>query len=390
MILTANPAFADLPTTVFEIMSGLARQHEALNLGQGFPDADGPLDVREAAARASLEGPNQYPPMLGLPALRQAVAAHYGRRQGLDIQPQQVIVTAGATEALAACFLALLSPGDEVVLFQPMYDSYAPMVRRAGGVARLVRLEPPSWSLTEAALEAAFTPRTRMVVFNNPLNPAAVVYPVAQLELLAQVCRRFDCLAVCDEVWEHVVFDGLSHIPILSLPGMADRTVKIGSAGKIFALTGWKVGWTVASPELTAIIARAHQYLTFTVASNLQAAIAEGLARTDDYFERAPVEFARSRDRLADGLRAEGFSVLPSQGAYFLNIDLAASGVAMDDRAFCLHAVTKAQVAAIPVSAFYEDEPVTHIMRLCFAKADSTLDLGVERLARARDLALRV
>jgi aspartate/methionine/tyrosine aminotransferase len=390
MILTANPAFADLPTTVFEIMSGLARQHEALNLGQGFPDADGPLDVREAAAWASLEGPNQYPPMLGLPALRQAVAAHYGRRQGLDIQPQQVIVTAGATEALAACFLALLSPGDEVVLFQPMYDSYAPMVRRAGGVARLVRLEPPSWSLTEAALEAAFTPRTRMVVFNNPLNPAAVVYPVAQLELLAQVCRRFDCLAVCDEVWEHVVFDGLSHIPILSLPGMAERTVKIGSAGKIFALTGWKVGWTVASQELTAIIARAHQYLTFTVASNLQAAIAEGLARTDDYFERAPVEFARSRDRLADGLRAEGFSVLPSQGAYFLNVDLAASGVAMDDRAFCLHAVTKAQVAAIPVSAFYEGEPVTHIMRLCFAKADSTLDLGVERLARARDLALRV
>jgi N-succinyldiaminopimelate aminotransferase len=386
MTLHANLLFAGLPTTIFELMSGLARQHGAVNLGQGFPESEGPDDVRAAAAQATLDGPNQYPPMLGTPALRQAVADHYGRVQGLTLTPEQVIVTAGATEALAAAFLALISPGDEVVLFQPLYDSYAPMVRRAGGVPRFVTLQPPEWRITGEALDRVFSPKTRLVVLNTPHNPAAVVSSKAELELLADCCRRFDCIAVCDEVWEHVVFDGRVHTPLMALPGMAERTVKIGSAGKIFSLTGWKVGWTISSPEITVVLARAHQFLTFTVAPNLQAAVAYGLNRPDGALDEMRHDFARSRDRLASGLKDAGFVTLPSAGTYFLNVDLRASGVTLDDRSFCLRAVEEAGVAAIPVSAFYEEAPETGLVRLCFAKRDETLDRGVERLARARRL----
>jgi N-succinyldiaminopimelate aminotransferase len=386
MTLRANPLFAGLPTTIFELMSGLAREHGAVNLGQGFPDSEGPEDVRAAAARATLEGPNQYPPMLGTPALRQAVADHYTRTQGLSLAAEQVVITAGATEALAAAFLALVSPGDEVVLFQPLYDSYAPMVRRAGGVPRFVTLQAPDWRLTEAALDQAFGPNTRLVVFNNPHNPAAVVYPQEDLELLADYCRRYDCIAVCDEVWEEVVFDGRAHLPLMALPGMAERTVKIGSAGKIFSLTGWKVGWLVAAPEIAAVLARAHQFLTFTVAPNLQAAVAYGLNRLGEPLETMRRDFARSRDRLANGLRDIGFVPLPSAGTYFLIVDLRASGIGLDDRSFCLRAVEAAGVAAIPVSAFYEEAPETGLIRLCFAKRDETLDRGLEGLERSRRL----
>jgi aspartate/methionine/tyrosine aminotransferase len=381
-----NPVFAALPTTIFEVMSGLARRHDAINLGQGFPDSLGPEDVRARAAEAILHGSNQYPPMPGAPELRQAVADHYRRFQGLNVSPDDVVVTAGATEALAAAFLSLISPGDEVVLFQPLYDPYAPMVRRAGGVPRLVRLEPPDWALSESALAKAFSPKTRMVVFNNPQNPAAVVYGRDQLELLADFCIRHDAVAVCDEVWEHVVLDGRAHVPLMALPGMAERTVKIGSAGKIFSMTGWKVGWTIAPPELSAAIVRAHQYLTFTIAPNLQWAVAYGLGKDAAYFEAVRCELARSRDRLQAGLQAAGFRTLSSQGTYFLNIDLAASGLALDDRTFCLRAVEEAGVAAIPVSAFYAETPVTSTVRLCFAKRDETLDAGIERLAHARRL----
>jgi N-succinyldiaminopimelate aminotransferase len=386
MPLHANPLYAGLPTTVFEQMSGLARQHQAINLGQGFPEVDGPEDVRAAAATATLEGSNQYPPMLGTPALRQAVAEHYGRNQGLALTPDQVVVTAGATEALAAAFLALISPGDEVVLFQPLYDSYAPMVRRAGGVPRFVTLQAPDWRLSEAALDAVFGPRTRLVVLNTPHNPAAVVFDREQLEMLADYCRRFDCIAVCDEVWEHVVFDGRRHTPLMALPGMAERTVKIGSAGKIFSLTGWKVGWLIAAPEIAAVLARAHQFLTFTVAPNLQAGAAYGLNRPDALLEVMRQDVARSRDRLAEGLNRAGFVALPSGGTYFLNVDLRASGIGLDDRSFCLRAVAEAGVAAIPVSAFYELEAPTHLIRLCFAKTDATLDEALTRLERARRL----
>jgi N-succinyldiaminopimelate aminotransferase len=383
----AHPVFANLPTTVFEEMSGLARELGAINLGQGFPDDPGPLAIRQKAADEVLNGYNQYPPMAGLPGLREAVAEHYRRGQGLDLDwRSEVTITSGATEALAASFLALVRPGDEVVVFQPVYDAYLPLIRRAGGVPKLVRLEPPYWRFDRAMLEAAFTEKTRFVVLNNPINPAGVVLPREDLELLAEFVIAHDAVAICDEVWEQVVFDGARHIPLMSLPNMAERTVKIGSAGKMFGLTGWKVGFLCAAPDLTHALARAHQFLTFTTPPNLQAAVAFGLDDPGDWFSVMPAGLQRSRDRLAAGLTREGFKVLPSQGTYFLNVDLAASGVSEPDRAFALRSVKEAGVAAIPVSALYEQDPVTRILRLCFSKGDSTLDSGVERLARAREL----
>ena len=382
-----HPVFANLATTVFEEMSGLARELGAINLGQGFPDDPGPLAVRRKAAEAVLSGYNQYPPMAGLPELRAAVAGHYGRNQGLDLDwKAEVTITSGATEALAATFLALVKPGDEVVVFQPVYDAYLPLIRRAGGTPRLISLQPPSWRFTREMLEAAFSDKTRFVVLNNPINPAGVVLPREDLALLAEVCIAHDVIAVCDEVWEQVIFDGGTHVPLMALPGMAARTVKIGSAGKMFGLTGWKVGWVCAPPKLSQAIARAHQFLTFTTPPNLQAAVAFGLETPSDWFTTMPADLQRSRDRLAAGLTAEGFKALASQGTYFLNIDLPASGVEEADRAFALRAVREAGVAAIPVSALYEAAPVTTILRLCFSKRDETLDAGVERLAKARDL----
>ena len=384
-VLLVHPVYADLPTTIFEVMSGLARETGAINLGQGFPDEPGPESVRRRAAEEAVNGYNQYPPMRGLPDLRRAAADHYRRFQGLDLDWQtEVTVTSGATEALAAAFLSLISPGDEVVLFQPLYDAYTPMVRRAGGVPRLARLEPPHWRITREMLETAFTPKTRMMVLNNPVNPAAVIFPDEDLALLAEFCVAHDAIAVCDEVWEQIAFDERVFRPLMSFPGMRERTVKIGSAGKMFALTGWKVGFLCAAPDLTKGLAGAHQFLTFTTPPPLQAAVAWGLDNCADWFAAMPGRLQRSRDRLAAGLTREGFKVLPAAGTYFLNVDLAASGIAGDDRAFCLRAVKEHGVAAIPVSAFYEQDAPTHIIRLCFAKQDETLDLGIERLAAAR------
>jgi aspartate/methionine/tyrosine aminotransferase len=383
----ANPIFADLPTTIFEEMSGLSRELGAINLGQGFPDDPGPEAVRARAAQAVMDGYNQYPPMAGLPELRQAVTAHYARSQGLDFDwASEVTITSGATEALAAAFLGLIQLGDEVIVFQPVYDAYPPLIRRAGGTVRLVGLSPPDWRFDRDMLERAIGPRTRFVVLNSPMNPTGVVLPPEDLALLAEICVRHDLIAICDEVWEQVVFQGAVHRPLIGFPGMRERTVKIGSAGKMFGLTGWKVGFLCAAPALTHALARAHQFLTFTTAPNLQTAVAYGLETGADWFATMPRVLARSRDRLAGGLRREGFSVLPSQGTYFLNLDLAASGVAEADRAFALRAVHTAGVASIPVSALYAEQPVTTILRLCFAKQDAVLDEAVVRLARARDL----
>jgi N-succinyldiaminopimelate aminotransferase len=386
----ANQLYETLPTTIFAVMSGLAQELGAINLGQGFPDESGPEPIRRRAAEETLNGYNQYPPMYGLPSLREAVARHYARHQGLDFDwKSEVTITSGATEALADCFLGLLSPGDEAVLFQPMYDSYAPMVRRAGGVPRLVRLTPPEFRLERAALEAAFGPRTKLVVLNNPLNPSATVSREEDLALLAEFCIRHDAVAVCDEVWEHIVFDGRVHRPLIAFPGMRERCVKIGSAGKMFALTGWKVGFLCAAPKLTGVIAKAHQFNTFTTAPNLQAAVAWGLDNSEAWFATMPGDLAASRDRLTEALRREGFAVLPSAGTYFLNVDLAGSGIAEGDVDFAMRAVKDAGIAVIPVSAFYEEAPVTTLVRLCFSKRDATLDEGAKRLAKARELSLR-
>ncbi|MFF8802461.1 MULTISPECIES: aminotransferase [unclassified Methylobacterium] len=376
----AHPVFADLPETVFETMSRLARQHGAINLGQGFPDGQGPDDVRAAAARALESVSNQYPPMMGLPSLRMAVAAHYRAHQGLDLDPErEVMVTSGATEALAGALMALIRPGDEVVLFEPMYDAYLPLVRRAGGVPRFVTLKPPHFRIEEAALAEAFSERTRLVLLNNPLNPSATVFAGADLALVAAFCRRHDAVAVCDEVWEHVIFDRRRHVPLMALPGMRERTVKIGSAGKIFSLTGWKVGFVMAAEPLMRVLARAHQFLTFTTPPNLQEAVAYGLAKDESFFAAMRAGLRRSRDRLARGLSDLGFTVLPSAGTYFLSIDIA--GFGEGDTAFCERMVREHGVAGIPVSAFYERGGVTNLVRLCFAKNDDTLDAAIERLA---------
>ena len=379
-----HPVYRDMPTTIFEHMSARARDSGAINLGQGFPEGAGPREVLAAAADAMLERSSQYPPMPGLPELRAAAAAHYARHQGLDLSPAEVIVTSGATEALAASLLALVRPGDEVLMFAPLYDAYLPLVERAGGVAKVLRLAPPRWALDRAALEAAIGPSTRFLLLNNPLNPAGAVMREEELALLADLCVAHDLIAICDEVWEHMIFDGATHRPLMAFPGMRDRTVKIGSAGKIFSVTGWKVGWMCAAPPLAALLARAHQFLTFTTPPALQWACAQALAWSDGWFERQRASYRASRDRLAAGLGAAGYAVLPSAGTWFLSIDLPASGIALDDRTFCDRIVDEAGVAAIPVSAFYPADPVTHLVRLCFCKSDATLDEAVDRLAAFR------
>jgi N-succinyldiaminopimelate aminotransferase len=385
-----NTLFAGLPTTIFEVMSSLARERQAINLGQGFPDDPGPEDVRRKAADAVLNGYNQYPSMMGLAELREAIATHYARFQNVQLDPvTEVMVTSGATEALAGAILATIEPGDEVVLFQPMYDAYLPLVKRAGGVPKFVTLKPPHWTFSEADLAAAFSPRTRAVLFNNPLNPCGTVFSRDQLDLLARFCVQSGAIAICDEVWEHVIFDGRRHVSMIEIPSMRDRTIKIGSAGKIFSLTGWKVGLVCAAPEILRVIAKAHQFLTFTTPPNLQVAVAYGLGKDDAYFREMRTGFQRSRDRFCDGLRALGFPVLPSEGTYFVNIDIAPLGET-DDVAFCRRLVEDHGVAAIPVSAFYAQDHVRTVVRFCFAKKDSTLDAGLERLAAAaRDRSMR-
>jgi N-succinyldiaminopimelate aminotransferase len=382
-----NPLFSVLPATIFDVMSGLARETGAINLGQGFPEDDGPLDVREAAAAAIVAGPNQYPPMRGLPVLREAVAEHYGRLGGVDLDWRtEVTITSGATEAIAASLLAVVSPGDEVIVFAPMYDAYAPLIRRAGGTPRAVRLSPPTWTATEDEIAAAFSPRTRAVVLNTPLNPTASVFDEAMLGHIAALCVRHDAIAISDEVWEHVVFDGATHRSMLTAPGMRARTIKIGSAGKIFGMTGWKVGFVCAAPALTDAVVKAHQFLTFTTPPHLQSAVAYGLAKGKDHFDAMREGYARSKARLEFGLSAEGFVTLPCAGTYFLNVDLQGSGIAMADADFAVRAVKDAGVAVIPLSAFYEEDAETRFVRLCFAKREETLDRGVQALARARRL----
>ncbi|GAA0772958.1 aminotransferase [Roseibium denhamense] len=376
-----NPVFTGINTTVFETMSRLAMAHGAVNLGQGFPDVDGPEDIRQVAADALMEGPNQYPPMLGLPDLRAAVAEANKRFYGLDIDPNRnVLITSGATEALADSLFALVEPGDEVVLIEPLYDCYLPLVKQAGGVPVTVRVTPPDWQLDEAALRAAFSSKTKAILLNNPMNPTAKVFSDAELGLIAELCRAHDAYAICDEVYEHLVFDGHRHTPLMAFEGMRERTLRIGSAGKTFSLTGWKVGYITGPETMLDAVSKAHQWVTFTTPPNLQKAVAYGLRKEDAYYAGLADELMQKRDRMAAGLQALGFNVLPCSATYFLTCGIDGLGLGATDVEACETLVRDAGVAAVPVSAFYGSDAPTGYVRFCFCKRNEVIDEALTRL----------
>jgi N-succinyldiaminopimelate aminotransferase len=378
-----NAVLGSYGTTVFEVMSRLAIESGSINLGQGFPDDRGPDPVLEQAANFLYDPPNQYPPMLGVPELRRAVAAHGRRFYGLDINWQtETMISTGATEGLAACFFALIEPGDEVVLIEPLYDCYLPIIRRAGGIPKLVTIRPPDWSLDLEALRAAFSDKTKLLLINTPQNPASKVYTREELEAIAGLVKEFDAFAICDEVYEHMAFDGRKHIPLMSMPGMRERTIRIGSAGKTFSLTGWKVGYLTGPEELMRSVAKAHQFLVFTTAPNLQRAVAFGLGQDDAYFNGLNDSMRAKRDRLSESLaKISGFEPAPCQGTYFLFVDIAGTGFDGSDVDFCRHITTDAGVTAVPVSAFYQAGGPETFIRFCFAKQDKVLDDASARLA---------
>jgi N-succinyldiaminopimelate aminotransferase len=370
-------------TSIFTEMTALALRAGAVNLGQGFPDYDAPEPVKAAAARAVRDGHNQYARPYGAPALVGAIAAHQARFQGLDYHPlDEITVTAGATEALLATLLGLLEPGDEAILLEPFYDAYRPDLALAGATWRTVRLQAPGFALDPAALEAAVGPRTRLLLLNSPHNPTGKVFSAAELETIADLCRRHDLTAVTDEVYEHLTFEA-PHRSLAALPGMRERTVAISSGGKTFSCTGWKIGWACAPPHLTAGVRAVHQFATFTSGTPFQQAIAEALGGADEVYAELADGLRRRRDLLCAGLAAAGLAVLPAPATYFALVDLGPGG---DDLAFCRALPERCGVAAIPVSAFYgEVEPVRRYVRFAFCKREETLAEGVRRLARLRD-----
>ena len=375
-----NPVFADLPVSIFETMTREANARGAINMGQGFPETDGFPEVREAAARALMDQSNQYAPMRGLPVLRQAVADFYQRRQGLKLDPDtEVLITSGATEALCATLFSMITPGDEVVVFEPMYDAYIPLIRRAGGIPRIVQLNPPHWQFSDTDLQAVFTCRTRLVLITTPNNPTTHCFTPEQLTLLGQYCERFQACVVSDEVWEQVVFDR-HHVSVLHIPGLASRSIKIGSAGKIFSLTGWKVGFVVAEKALIDQVARAHQYITFATPPALQHAVAFGLQLSQARFDAARAELKSQRDYLVGLLTHGGIKILPAEGTYFLNIDLRASGIDGSGLDVAYDLVRHHGLATIPLQAFCATQRDLPILRLCFAKSHDNLGKGAAAL----------
>lgn len=380
----SSDVLGEFGTTIFEVMSKLAIEHEAINLGQGFPDEDGPADILAKAAEAVKEGPNQYPPMMGLPELRVAVADHDFRFYGISSNWQtDTLVTSGATEAIAASLFGLINPGDEVVLFEPLYDCYLPLVKLAGGIPKFVRLDPPHWNLDEGRLNAAFSEKTKLVLLNSPMNPTGKVFNVEELEKIAALVLKYDAYAICDEVYEHIIFGDKKHVSLLTFPEMGERTARIASAGKTFSLTGWKVGYVTASAPMIARIAKAHQFLVFTTPPNLQKGVAYGLNKDNEFFEDLKFSMQSKRDLFRDGLQGLGFSTAQCDGTYFLNADINSIGFDGTDEEFCRLITTEAGVAAVPVSAFYQSEgAMTNFARFCFCKKPEVLEAAIEKLGR--------
>lgn len=378
-------------TTIFAEMSALAAATGAVNLGQGFPDSDGPPEIIEAAVEALRSGQNQYPPLAGIPDLRNAIAEHHARFWNLTFDPDtEVLVTAGATEALAASMLALCEPGDDVIVFDPTYDCYGAAIRMAGGTIKPVVLRPSEngvFRFDPDELRKAFTARTRLVLLNTPHNPTGKVFDHDELALIAELCVEHDVLAITDEVYEHLVFDG-THQQLASFPDMADRTVTVSSGGKTFSFTGWKIGWACGPQPLIDAIRTAKQFLTFVSGAPLQPAIAAALRLGDNYFEGFQSSMLAKRDRLTALLEAAGFDVLTPQGTYFINVDIAAAaervGAPRRSIDFCLDLPGRAGVVGVPSEVFYQDrDNGQRLVRFCFAKADSTLDEAGDRLVAA-------
>ncbi|MEU1042217.1 pyridoxal phosphate-dependent aminotransferase [Streptomyces sp. NPDC005907] len=382
-----NRRLAEFGTTIFAEMSALALSTGSINLGQGFPDTDGPREIRDAAARALTEGRgNQYPPGLGVPELRTAVAAHQQRRYGLSYDPDtEVLVTAGATEAVAAALLALVEPGDEVVAFEPYYDSYAACIAMAGGTRVPVTLRPHEgvFRLDLDELRDAVTDHTRLLLINTPHNPTGTVLTREELTEIARLAVERDLIVVTDEVYEHLVFDGAEHLPLASFPGMRERTVSISSAGKTFSFTGWKVGWVTASPALVAAVRSAKQYLTYVASGPFQYAVAEALALPDAYFEEFRADMRAKRDLLSAGLADAGFGVFRPAGTYFVTTDIRPLGET-DGFAFCRSLPERAGVVAIPNAVFYDHrEEGAPFVRFAFCKRTEVLAEAVQRLRQA-------
>ncbi|MEI9884904.1 MAG: aminotransferase [Rhizomicrobium sp.] len=377
-----NPIFAGLGTTIFTVMSGLAVEHGAINLGQGFPDEDGPLAVREAASRSLIEGPNQYPPMKGRVELRRAIASHARRFYGLDFDPEtQVLITSGATEALTASIMGLVGQGEEIVLIEPSYDSYRPIAEAVGATVKSVILQPPRWRLTEQDLRAVIGPKTAAVLINTPLNPIGRVFDRAELETLARVVQETNAVVICDEVYEHLAFDGNTVPPLIAFPGMAGRCVRIGSAGKMFSLTGWKVGWVAGPAKLVDTVTKAHQFITFTTPTALQLGVAYGIEHQIDFTLNLTRELQAKRDTLAAGIAKLGFDVLPCEGTYFLTASIK-NLTNEPDRAFCERLVKEAGVALIPLSVFFKDGKPDHMVRFAFCKKHDVIAESLRRLER--------
>jgi N-succinyldiaminopimelate aminotransferase len=361
-------------------MSALAVATGSINLGQGFPDTDGPAAVKQAAIDAIERGVNQYPPGIGIPELRRAIAAHQARFYGLTFDPDtEVLVTAGATEAIAAALLALCGPGDEVVTFEPYYDSYAACIAMAGAERRVVTLRAPDWSFDPDELRVAITARTKLVLLNSPHNPTGKVFSPAELALIAELAQEHDLLVVTDEVYEHLVYDG-AHVPMATLPGMRDRTVTISSGGKTFSFTGWKVGWVCARPELVTAVKTTKQFLTYVSGGPFQHGIAVGLGLDDDYFSCLAADMREKRDRLCAGLEDTGFDVLRPQGTYFVTTDIRPFGT-NDGLAFCRSLPERAGVVAIPSVVFYDDvDAGAPLVRWACCKRIELLDDACARL----------
>ena len=368
-------------TTIFAEMSALAVATGSVNLGQGFPDVDGPAEIARAAADAILSGRgNQYPPGRGIPELREAIAGHQERYYGLRFDPDtEVLVTAGATEAVAAALLALVEPGDEVIAFEPYYDSYAACIAMAGGIRMPVTLRPPDFRPDLDALRAAITPRTRLILLNSPHNPTGSVFTRAELTTIAELACERDLLVVADEVYEHMVFTG-KHVPIGTLPGMADRTVSISSAGKTFSFTGWKIGWVTASAELVTAVTSVKQFLTYVSGGPFQYAIAAGLRMPDSYFTGLAADLLGKRDLLCAGLADAGFEVYPPAGTYFVTTDIRGLGEP-DGVTFCRELPRRAGVVAIPSAVFYDDQEAGRTqVRFAFCKRTEVLTEALGRI----------